>query len=215
MTVLIFANGDLDNIDWVHPYLRAATAVIAADGGTNHLYRLDHLPDVVVGDLDSISYQARHWLQDAGVPLQQVSEDKDETDLELALLYAVDHYAGDILLFAAIGGRLDQTLANILLLAHPALADRRIELVTPHERAWLVTSDTEIHGEIGDTISLIPFGGHVWVQSTSGLNWPLNNEQLDFGLARGVSNTLSAPVAAVSISSGTLLCLHTRQSWSR
>lgn len=217
MTVLIFANGDLDEIAWIRPYLRSATAVIAADGGTNHLWRLGHLPDLVVGDLDSLSAETKQWLQTAGesVSVRQAPEDKDETDLELALLHAVDRFADDIMIFAAFGGRLDQTLANILLLAHPGLVGRHIELVTPYERAWLVTKETEIHGEIGDTISLIPLGGEVWVQGTSGLTWPLNNEKLAFGPARGVSNTLSAPVAVVSIASGTLLCLHTRQSWLR
>jgi thiamine pyrophosphokinase len=215
MSVLIFANGDLDEIEWIHPYMAEAMAVIAANGGTNHLRRLDHLPDIVIGDLDSLSAPSRAWLQAAGVPLLQAPEDKDETDLELALLHAATHYEEDILIFAAFGGRLDQTLANILLLAHPALAGIHIELLTPYERAWLVSAETEIHGEVGDTVSLIPLGGDVCVQSTQGLSWQLNNEKLTFGPARGVSNTLSAPTALLSISSGTLLCLHSRQSWRR
>ena len=215
MSVLIFANGDLEQLEWIRPYIAAATAVIAADGGTNHLRRLDRLPDIVIGDLDSLSAPSRAWLQAAGVPLLQAPQDKDETDLELALLYAAAHYEEDILIFAAFGGRLDQTLANILLLAHPTFSGTHIELLTPNERAWLVTAETEIHGEIGDTVSLIPLGGDVWVQSTQGLSWPLNNEKLTFGSARGVSNNLSDPIALLSISSGTLLCLHTRQSWKR
>ena len=215
MTVLLFANGDLDEIEWIRPYLASATAVIAADGGTNHLWRLGYLPDTVVGDMDSLSQQAKQWLLAADIPLLQAPVDKDETDLELALLHAAAKYNEEILIFAAFGGRLDQTLANILLLAHPSLADIHIELLTPNERAWLTTADSEIRGEVGDTVSLIPLGGDVWVRQTRGLQWPLENEWLTFGPARGVSNTLSAPVASVSITSGTLLCLFTRRSWQR
>ena len=106
-------------------------------------------------------------------------------------------------------------MANILLLVHPSLAGIHVELLTPHERAWLVTAETEFRGEIGDTVSLIPLGGDVCVQETRGLLWPLNNEKLTFGPARGVSNKLSAVIASVSITSGTLLCLHTSKNWLR
>jgi thiamine pyrophosphokinase len=215
MTVLLFANGDLEEIGWIRPYLAAATAVIAADGGTKHLWRLGHLPDVVVGDMDSLPKQARQWLAAAKVPLIVAPVNKDETDLELALLHAVTHFKEDILIFAGFGGRLDQTLANILLLAHPSLVACSIELLTPYERAWLVTTETEIRGEAGDTVSLIPLGGEVLVRQTTGLQWPLKDEILTFGPARGVSNTMTAAAATVSIESGPLLCIHTRQAWQR
>jgi len=215
MTVLLFANGDMEEIEWVRPYLAAATAVIAADGGSKHLWRLGHLPDAVIGDMDSLPQQSRQWLVDADVPLIVAPVNKDETDLELALLHAVAHYDEEILIFAAFGGRLDQTLANILLLAHPALAERRIELLTPYERAWLVTAESEIRGEIGDTVSFIPLGGEVLVRQTHGLQWTLKDEILAFGPARGVSNEMTSQVAEVSVESGTLLCLHMRQAWQR
>ncbi len=215
MTVLLFANGDLEEMAWIRPYLAAATAVIAADGGSQHLWRLGHPPDLVIGDMDSLSQTVRSWLAEFEVPLRTYAPEKDETDLELALLHAVASYQEDILVFAAFGGRLDQTLANILLLAHPALVQRRIELLTPTERAWLVTAETNIHGAAGDTISLIPLGGDVLVRQTSGLTYPLKDEVLAFGPARGVSNTMTAELATVSVELGPLLCIHTQKRWQR
>lgn len=215
MTVLVFANGNLEEGDWVQPYLVTAPMVIAADGGSRHLWRLGHLPDVVIGDLDSLPQHIGEWLQKSGVALIQYPEEKDETDLELALLYAVAHTDELIKVFAAAGGRLDQTLANIQLLAHPDLIDQRIELVTAHERAWLVTAETEIVGETGDSVSLIPLGGNVRVDRTCGLQWPLTDETLAFGPARGVSNKMKSGLATVTLISGTLLCIHTRKAWNR
>lgn len=215
MTVLVFANGDLEEIEWIRPYLEMATAVIAADGGTRHLWRLDHLPDGVIGDMDSLPGEARQWLNAANIPLIMAQEDKDETDLELALLYTAKRYDEAILIFGASGGRLDQTLANILLLAHPALKSRRVEILARYERAWLVTADSEIQGDAGDTVSLIPLGGDVLVRNTEGLLWPLTDEILTFGPARGVSNKMTASVAKVSVASGTLLCIHARHEWGR
>ncbi len=215
MAVLLFANGDLEEIEWIKPYLATATAVIAADGGSKHLFRLGHLPDLVIGDMDSLPRQAREWLLEGNVPLIVAPEKKDETDLELALLYASEHYKEEILIFAAFGGRLDQTLANIFLLALPALSGERIKLMSPQQRAWLVTDRSEIQGDIGDRVSLIPLGGEVLVRQTQGLQWPLVDETLAFGPARGVSNVMTSSAAAVAVGSGTLLCIHTRQGWQR
>ena len=214
MTVLVFANGNLEGDDWVRSFFETASMVIAANGGSSHLWRLGHLPDVVIGDLDSLPPQIFNWVQASGVTIIQYPEEKDETDLELALLYAITQ-GQSIKVFAASGGRLDQTLANIQLLAHPALIDQKIELVTAHERAWLVTAETEIRGRVGDAVSLIPLYGNVRVAETHGLQWPLENELLTFGPARGVSNKMTAELATLSIASGKLLCIHTSQEWIR
>ncbi len=210
MAVLIFANGVMDGVDWVRPYLAEATAVIAADGGTRYLHQLGHPPQLAIGDMDSLAPEMRRWLAVNQTTFITHPPAKDETDLELALLYAADHYPDDLLLFGALGGRLDQTLANILLLTHPQLHGRTVQLVTEHERAWLVTAVSEIYGRAGDTISLIPLDGDVRVRSTRGLQWPLRDETLAFGLARGVSNVMTGDTAVVEVESGTLLCIHSR-----
>ncbi len=215
VAVLIFANGDIEEIEWIRPYLAASTAVIAADGGSRHLLRLGHLPDVVIGDLDSLPQEAQDWLEAGGVEIYVYPRDKNETDLELALLYAIFHYESDIQILGAMGGRLDQTLANIMLLAHPALVDRHIELVTHHQQAWLVTERTEIRGEVGDKVSFIPIGGDVLVKETSGLRWPLSNETISVGPALGISNAMIEPVASIVVGSGTLLCIHALHGWQR
>lgn len=215
MTVLIFANGDLNSRSWVRPYLTQAAAIIAANGGTRHLWRLNRPPDLVIGDLDSLPRDIRDWLEDGSVRVEESPAAKDETDLELALLHAARTYDDPILVIGAFGGRLDQTLANILLLVHPELIERHIELVTQYERAWLASGTVQIEGQVGDTVSLIPLGGDVHIRSTHGLRWPLQDEDLVFGPARGVSNELIASVATVSVASGYLLCIHTRRAWQR
>lgn len=214
MTTLIFANGDIKGASWIRPELAQAQTVVAADGGARHLWRLNHLPDVVIGDMDSLPRDVRQWLEEGEVPLIIHPHLKDETDLELALLHAAD-LEDDIVVIGGFGGRFDQTLANIMLLAHPALDGRRVELRTQHERAWLIRELGEIHGSVGDTVSLIPLGGNVLVEWTHGLQWPLRDELLVFGPARGVSNVLTGSVATVKIASGVLLCLHTDQAWGR
>lgn len=214
MTTLVFANGDIEETAWLAPLVAAARTVIAADGGARHLWRLGHAPDLVIGDMDSLSPEVSAWLEEAEVPRIVHPHLKDETDLELALLHAAE-LGDDITILGGFGGRFDQTLANIMLLAHPALDGRLVELRTRYERAWLVRDTSEIHGETGDTVSLIPLGGDVLVKTTEGLQWPLHNELLVFGPARGVSNVLTTPAARIEVADGTLLVLHTSQAWGR
>jgi thiamine pyrophosphokinase len=212
--VLIFANGTLDDTGWVAPYLARAAAVVAADGGLRHLLPLGRRPDVLIGDLDSLPPGV-----DAEAPAAQVirhPRDKNETDLELALLHVVAHYPDrEVLILGGFGGRIDHTLANVLLLAHPRLLGRPIRFVDDRQSAWLLAADpppgeTTITSAPGDIVSLLPLGGPAHVLATTGLRWPLHDEVLAFGAARGVSNEMTAAVASVRLGSGVVLCVHVR-----
>lgn len=211
MTILIFANGDLPETAWVKPLLERATLVIAADGGAWHVERLGSRPGIIIGDLDSYP---REKIQ-PGTQIISYPAAKDETDLELALLYALENYDEPIEVIGAFGGRVDQMLANMLLLAHPLALSRPVSLRSQHQTLWLVTNYSEIKGETGDTVSLIPLKGEVLVQETMGLKWPLHNSVLAFGPARGISNALTQPTASLTIAEGYLFCIHTRQTWQR
>ncbi len=208
--VLVFANGLLEDSAWVRPYLDRAVAVIAADGGLRHLLALGRRPDVLIGDLDSLPPGAE--MADAAGEIIRYPTDKNETDLELALLHAVAQYPGhEIRVIGAFGGRLDHLLANILLPAHPHLAGQPIRFLHDHQSAWWVTDETAIHGRPGDTVSLIPLGGPAHILDTTGLRWPLHDEWLHFGPARGISNELTTAQAAVRLGSGALLVVHVEQ----
>jgi thiamine pyrophosphokinase len=212
MAVLIFANGECELGEWLRPHLETATVLLAADGGTHHLLKLGLRPHLIIGDLDSLDPAIRQEMVEAGVEIRQHPRDKDETDLELALLLAAaDYPTQPILIVGGFGGRLDQALANILLLAHPGLRGRDIQLVDAKQRAWLVYDQTTITGEPGDTVSFIPLGGDVHIRQTTGLKWQLRDEWLHFGPARGVSNVLLGTTAQVQVAEGVLLCVHIRQ----
>ena len=212
--ILLFANGVLDDTGWVGPYLARAAAVIAADGGLRHLLPLGHRPDALIGDLDSLP--AGVVAEEAAGRVIRHPRDKDETDLELALLYAVAQYPGhEVLILGGFGGRLDHMLANILVLAHPRLLGQPIRFVDDRESAWLLAADppgeTTVHGAPGDIVSLLPLGGPAHVLATTGLRWPLHNETLLFGPARGVSNEMTAAVATVRLGAGVVVCVHVGQ----
>lgn len=211
--VLLFANGIMADPEQARPFLAQATAVIAADGGLRHLLALGRRPDVLIGDLDSLPPGIESELESWPTEVVRHPPAKDETDLELALLLARARYPdAEIIVLGGFGGRLDQTLANVLLLAHPQLLDQPVRFVEGRESAWLVRDWTAIDGRPGDGVSLIPLGGPARVVATTGLRWPLRDETLAFGPARGISNQMTANRATVELAGGLLLCIHTAQS---
>ena len=136
---------------------------------------------------------------------------KNETDLELALRLAVREApaeaARDILIFGALGGRWDQTLANLLLLAHPDFRAVRVRLVDGRQQIYLVQGPTVIEGQPGDTVSLVALNGDALGVTTDGLEYPLQRGTLRFGSTLGISNVLVGTRATVSVESGLVACV--------
>jgi thiamine pyrophosphokinase len=216
MSTVIVANGELTAGEWVVPYLRQATTLIAADGGLDHLLTLGRTPDVVIGDLDSATKEALAAARQAEVEVLVHPAEKDETDLELALRYAAAFDDQEIIVLGSLGGRLDQSLANVFLLIAPFLHGRRVKIVEPNQEAWIMSAgENHISGSVGDRVSLLPLGGDARIKQTTGLAWPLVDEPLLQGMSRGISNRLIAETATVEIAKGTLLCVHLAAGWQR
>ncbi|MBN1120024.1 MAG: thiamine diphosphokinase [Anaerolineae bacterium] len=211
-TTIILANGQLSDPDIILRRLADLDigTVIAADGGSVHAGALGLTLDAVIGDMDSIPGSLRETLEAQRVIFRQSPRHKDETDLELALLHAIDQGAESIVILGALGGRLDMSIANIMLLSHPRLAGTPIEMWAGDQTAWLMRPPgQDLTGEPGDTLSLIPLGGDAQGVSTHRLAYPLIGETLVFGPARGVSNVFEERTARVDLREGLLLAVHT------
>ena len=209
---IILANGEPGDPDLLRSRLVGwdDAITIAADAGSRHAATLGLRLDVVIGDLDSLDDAARMRLETMGTSIVKYSPHKDESDLELALLYAAGQGADHIVVVGAMGGRLDMALANVLLLTHPDLEAVRIEMWEGNQTAWIIhPPGDDITEEPGDTLSLIPLGGDATGVTTRNLEYPLSDETLIFGPARGVSNVMTAPAARVDLREGMLLAVHT------
>ena len=209
--IIIFANGELPNLTKARALLRPGDVIICADGGTRHALGLDVRPDLIIGDLDSADQGAVQKFRDEGVNVETHPPDKNETDLELAINRAIEMNPKEIVIIAALGGRLDQTLANITLLTDPRLSTFDVRLDDGVEEILLCRERVEVHGRAGDLVSLIPWQGVVTGIQTEGLKWPLQRETLYPDKTRGISNEMVGDAASVSMESGLLLIVHRRQ----
>jgi thiamine pyrophosphokinase len=206
--VVLFANGDFPAPDRVRDQLSVNDFLIAVDGGLQHLENLGLTPNLIIGDFDSINQAQLQPYRTQGVEIRKFPTDKDETDLELALDAACELDPESIWVVAALGGRLDQTLANIYLLTRPDLAGYNIRLIYGQTEVFLIRDSAVIHGEIGQRVSLLPLNGPAGGIHTNGLRYPLSNETLYPEKTRGISNKMVASQVTISLQSGLLLCIH-------
>ncbi len=189
--------------------------VIAADHGAAHARAWGWPLHLLIGDLDSLSAAETAAVIDKGTPIIVAPAAKDETDLELALTQALVQEASEIIICAALGGRSDHLLANVLLLARPELAGLCVTLVDGRETIRLLRSNgssrayLEVLGAPGDLLSLLPLGQDAIGVTTEGLQYPLHDETLFLGQARGVSNVFVGSRAAITLRGGLLLVIHT------
>jgi thiamine pyrophosphokinase len=207
---VIFINGHIPDLNLVRSLIQASDTLLAADGGTRLALALGLMPSVVIGDLDSLIDDDRRKLDAAGTEIRRYPREKNETDLELALHYAIEAGSRQILLVAALGYRLDQTIGNLALLTDPRLSTFDVRLDDGLEEAFFTRGCCQVRGAAGEIVSLIPWGGEVGGVVTDGLRWPLQGETLYPYKTRGISNELLGETASVSLKSGSLLIVHSR-----
>jgi thiamine pyrophosphokinase len=207
MRAIIIANGQIHDGDLPRSLAAPTDLVICADGGADNALALGLQPQAVIGDLDSLDESLRSRLEKEHCQFITHPARKDETDLELALRYVIDQGVDEILILGALGGRVDQTLANVLLLALPELRSIEARITNGRQEVFLIRDEALIEGQVGDTLSLLPLTEEVTGIYTQGLEYPLQNDTLHLGPARGVSNVLTAPHARVRVGQGLLLAV--------
>ncbi len=205
LLAFVVAGGELTEPQRFAPFARAANFVIAADAGYDHLLAMGARPHLLLGDLDSISPAALADARNTGIPLETFPAEKDYTDTELVLREAVTRGARCVLACGTFGDRLDHTLANVLLLAAPALRETDVRLLDERQEVRLVRGSVQLRTLPGETISLLPVGGEVRGVTTSGLSYPLANATLQTGPALGISNIALGDEVKVRVTSGSLL----------
>jgi thiamine pyrophosphokinase len=209
MRVIIFANGDAPDRKTIERWIAPTDRIIAADGGTRNALSLEITPHVVIGDLDSLAEADREQLERAGVPFIVYPTHKDYTDLELAIRYALDQGTTEIVIFSALGGRWDQSLANLMLLTLPELAQVTTRIIDRGVSIEAIRDRATITGRAGDTLSLIALKGDAHGVTIEGCEYPLSDATLPFGATLGISNVLTQDVVKITVKQGQILVVHT------
>ena len=200
MKALILAAGDMrlhSRLQHFRPGL-----VICADGGLRHAATLGVTPDLLVGDLDSVS--SRTLADWPDVPVEKHPSAKGSTDLELATAAAIARGASTLLLVGTSGSRRDQELAALMHAVSLRRSGVRVQLDDGLTRAWpLIAGESlDLGLAANSTFSVVALSDDCRI-SIGGAAWALAHDVLPFGSGLGISNLATdGPGPTVTLHSG-------------
>ncbi len=196
MRVIMVAGGSCD-ISMVKEAVDEDSYVIGIDAGAALLKDNGMIPDLCIGDFDSVDVSLFE-----GLNVIKLKPEKDEIDTECALIYALDMNPEEILIYGATGSRMDQTLSSIELLR--MATDRKVP-------AYIIDRTNRIRVAVGRTvlckseafgkyISLLPYAEALTDLTMKGFKYEIENFTLVKGISRCISNEYEADTAVIDCS---------------
>lgn len=212
MQAAIFLNGAPDPPGLLRRVADRADLVVAADGGAVYALDAGVIPDLVVGDMDSLGEARTREVEERGAVLERHPLRKDKMDGHLAVMAVRDRGATAVDLVCAAGGKFSALFA----VPHIMLAAERIGLRTTLLAGWgqafvLEEGERPIAGDSQDSVSVFPFTGPATGVTLEGFGYPLEDARLEVGDTLGFHNELAGRRGRVSVGEGVLLVIHEKR----
>ncbi len=203
--ILIFLNGESVPVNYWQELIPGAL-IIAADGGVRALKQRSLFPQVLLGDFDSLEEGELAQLEPYILEVRNFPAEKDQTDAELALEYALSSGVKEIVLIGGLGKRIDHALANLMLLVKIDSQGKRGRMLNRESEIFLVPGEIQLVREPGQLISLLPLTDVEGVE-VEGCQYPLNGDSLRVGETRGISNAFIQNIVRIRKKTGLLLAI--------
>jgi len=180
--------------------------VVAADGGALVAEQLGLVPDVVIGDIDSLG-ETEQLFAEMGCRFVRFKAEKDETDTHLALQWAYEQGYRDLSVLLQRSGRLDHVLSAIWVGTGFLSKSAFVRYVDSGFEAVLLKGPAELVVRSAKplTVSLLPIASQVHGVTIEGMKYPLMQATLSLGESRGISNETVSETAHVRVREGILL----------
>lgn len=208
---VIFLAGEINDYDGIVKYVKEADYVMCADAGTLHAEKMDIVPDMILGDMDSIESNLLEKYVKKGVETRLFNVDKDKTDSHLAIDIAFDKGFDHIILLGALGSLPDHTITNIMLLEYICTRQGKGMIATDNAQLVVIKDRITITNDGYDRVSLIPISEKVTGVTCTGLRYDLQNDVLYRADSRGTSNRFREETAMIEIKDGVLLIVKARE----
>lgn len=202
----VICGGELDDPAFLAAHITSDDYLIAADKGCAYAAAAGLTPDLAVGDFDSLDAAPPQ-----GVEVLTLPTHKDYTDTHVALMEGLSRGYREFKIFAALGGRLDHTCANLCLLDYLDKRGASGVLCAENTRVYLVRNGSLTLDKMDGYVSIFPFGGDASGVTLNGLEYPLNDVKLKSDMPIGVSNRQIADRAEIRVKNGALLVMQVRE----
>ena len=213
---VLVLGGQEPKADYIKEILKRANYIMAADSGASHVLSTHALPNLLVGDFDSLSHVDLKMCQEQNVETITMPAEKDATDGELVAEMAWTQGFKNVIILCANGDRIDHMLTNIFTMVKYAQKGQKIIFCFDNSWAIILTNDhgntvttqstLEIHNQIGQTVSLLALSKNVECVTTKGFKYSLTSS-LDFGTSLGMSNIVTQDHATIEVTGGDLLLI--------
>jgi thiamine pyrophosphokinase len=198
MKVLIVTGGERPEKGSLKEKAASSSIVVAADRGAEYCLKAGILPDMVVGDMDSLP---------AGIQDELVS---DKIDTQIAVDVAIEKGADEIEIISGIGSRFDHSLANVYLLYRALRRGVKAKIITGIHEIFLIEKRCVIINETGSLISFLPLGHSANGITLKGFEYEIDNTDMNMSFPIGISNIVGKDSAEVIVSGGILIAIITR-----
>ena len=202
MKGLIVLNGKIEDLIRLREIGIRSDFILSADGGTDYCFKAGLIPNVVIGDLDSISEESLKKIKEENIPIVKFPTKKDKTDSELSIDYLVEMGIMDITLVGAIGSRMDHTLANIFLLNKMIEKGIKMKIIDNYNIIYLVDDELIIPNSEGSFVSIIPVDSSGIVVSLKGFEYELDKVKIEFSSTHGISNRVTELEGYIKVHKG-------------
>lgn len=211
MRAIIVTGGNPPSEKLLKSYIKENDIIIGVDSGCNILYKLNIIPNLILGDFDSINKEVLEYFLENGVNVEKYNSEKDYTDTDLGYRKAKEIFnVNDILMFGATGSRLDHTLGNIGILFR-ALKDKiKMEIIDEHNRMYIVNKSSIIKKEEGKVISFHALSEVVKNFTIRGGKYDLTSYDMTLLEPRAICNEFLDDDINITFDSGVILVMYTR-----
>jgi thiamine pyrophosphokinase len=211
MIINILAGGPEELLPDFSGYQGDDTIWVGVDRGVFHLINRNIIPVKAFGDFDSVSEEELSIIEHQVSGIKKYKPEKDETDMELALNWALDQKPEAIHLFGATGGRLDHLLANVQLLLNPLKANNPVNVYIIDEKNYVFLKEAGHYSlekmPSKKYISFVPLTLEVTDLTLEGFKYPLKNRHIYLGSTLSISNELISDYGTFSFSKGILIVI--------
>jgi len=209
-TVLIVANGKTNSKGFLKSLSEKSDFVIGVDGGAGVLFNYGIKMDVAIGDFDSIDRKTLLEVKKS-VKILRYPPEKDYSDTELAVQYAINKGFENFVLTGMSGNRTDHLLFNISVLYSLLKKGKNAHICEESEDIYITDSRLNVKVKKGSVISIYPFTMRAKVEKTIGLKYPLRNRVITKSKTLTLSNVALSSTVSLRLSYGVVLLIVEKQ----